>query len=151
MFYRKMIRPTVLGMKKTIDDMESGESDQSEALGVVLHSDRLNIHSMASVFVALLVETDMIVYKSRAKQLKRQTTSITMHTKKRHVRKSCVMVFPYVPGEWCFSVLSGVKCGRGDRIVYSWAEGDDEVTSCPALRPELWWNRGWEELLLLPP
>ncbi len=58
--------------EKTTDEMESGESDQSEALGVVLHSDRLNTHSMASVFVALLVETDMIVYKSRAKQLKRQ-------------------------------------------------------------------------------
>ncbi len=99
MFYRKMMRPTVLGMKKTIDEMESGESDQSEALGVVLLSDRLNIHGMASVFVALLDETDMIVYKSRAKQLKRQTTSIIMHTKKRHVWKSCVMVFPYVPGE----------------------------------------------------
>lgn len=106
MFYRKVIRQIVLGKKKTTDEMESGESDQSEALRVVLHSDRLNTHSMASVFVALLVETDMIVYKSRAKQLKRQTTSITMHIKK-HVWKSCVIVFPHVPGERWFSVPIG--------------------------------------------
>lgn len=102
--------------------MESGESDQSEALGVVLHSDRLNTHSMASVFVALLVETNMIVYKSRAKQLKRQTTSITMHTKK-HVWKSCVIVFPHVPGERCFQFPLVIKCGRGDRIVYHGQRG----------------------------
>lgn len=95
MFYRKVIRQIVLGKKKTTDEMESGESDQSEALVGILHSDCLNTHSMASVVVALLVETDMIVYKSRAKQ----TTSITMHTKKRHVWKSCVIVFSYVPGE----------------------------------------------------
>lgn len=71
MFYRKVIRQIVFGKKKTTDEMEIGESDQSEALGVVLHSDHLNTHSMPSVSVALLVETDMIVYKSRGKQLRK--------------------------------------------------------------------------------
>lgn len=58
------------------------EIEESEELGVVLCSGHLNTHSMASVTEALLVETDMIVYKSRGKQLKQQTTSIITHTKK---------------------------------------------------------------------
>lgn len=80
--------------------MESGELDQSEA-------PPFWPHGLASVSVALLVETDTIVYKSRAKQLRRQTISITTHVKKHQVWKPCVIVFPYDPGEWWFTVPNG--------------------------------------------
>lgn len=92
--------------------MEIEESDQSEALGVVLCSGHLNTHSMASVTVALLVEIDMIVYKSRGKQLKQQTTSIITHTKKPRSLEAICYSVPVCPrrvmvfsSHWWLSVV----------------------------------------------
>lgn len=97
MFYLKVIRQIVLRGPLQLSIKERKQLMKWKAGSLtnqkLLHSDVLNTHGMASVSVALLVETNMTVYKSRAKQLRRQTTSITMHIKKHQV------VFPYDPGE----------------------------------------------------
>lgn len=93
MFYLKVIRQIVsrgplkvsIEERKQTHEMESRELDQSEA-------PPFWPHGLASVSVALLVETDMIVYKSRAKQLRRQTISITTHIKKQSLEAMCYCV-----------------------------------------------------------